>query len=86
MCSSDLAAANVIYMAGMKFGATGNESLTWAMNAWLPGIVCERYSRSRIVAFSTGCVYPYVNVHHGGATEATHETFAQLDELLTTLA
>ena len=44
------AAANVVYMAGMKFGATGNESLTWAMNAWLPGIVCERYSSSRIVA------------------------------------
>ena len=63
------AAANVIYMAGMKFGATGNESLTWAMNAWLPGIVCERYSRSRIVAFSTGNVYGLVPVASGGSVE-----------------
>lgn len=62
-------AANVIYMAGMKFGATGNESLTWAMNAWLPGIVCERYSRSRIVAFSTGNVYGLTPVDHGGSRE-----------------
>ena len=63
------AAANVIYMAGMKFGATGNESLTWAMNAWLPGIVCERYSRSRIVAFSTGNVYGLTPVENGGSRE-----------------
>jgi nucleoside-diphosphate-sugar epimerase len=63
------AAANVIYMAGMKFGATGNESLTWAMNAWLPGLVCERYSRSRIVAFSTGNVYGLTPVENGGSRE-----------------
>jgi nucleoside-diphosphate-sugar epimerase len=56
-------------MAGMKFGATGNESLTWAMNAWLPGIVCERYSRSRIVAFSTGNVYGLTPVENGGSRE-----------------
>jgi nucleoside-diphosphate-sugar epimerase len=63
------AAENVIYMAGMKFGATGNESLTWAMNAWLPGIVCEHYSRSRIVAFSTGNVYGLTPVENGGSHE-----------------
>ena len=63
------AAANVVYMAGMKFGATGNESLTWAMNAWLPGIVCERYSSSRIVAFSTGNVYGLTPVESGGSRE-----------------
>ena len=50
-------APNVLYLAGMKFGATGQESLTWAMNTHLPAIVCRRFARSRIVAFSTGNVY-----------------------------
>jgi len=62
-------APNVIYMAGMKFGATGQEPLTWAMNAWLPGLVCERYHRSRIAAFSTGNVYGLVPVEGGGSKE-----------------
>ena len=62
-------APNVIYMAGMKFGATGQEPLTWAMNAWLPGLVCERYHRSRIAAFSTGNVYGLVPVDRGGSKE-----------------
>jgi nucleoside-diphosphate-sugar epimerase len=65
---------NVIFMAGRKFGATGNEDLTWAMNAHVPAIVAEAFAGSRIVAYSTGCVYPYVNIHHGGATEATPTT------------
>jgi nucleoside-diphosphate-sugar epimerase len=60
---------NVIFMAGMKFGATGNEPLTWAMNVHVPAMVAEVYKRSRIVAFSTGCVYPFVPVESGGATE-----------------
>ncbi len=62
---------NVIFMAGRKFGASGNEDLTWAMNAHVPALVAEAFAGSRIVAYSTGCVYPYVNIHHGGATEAT---------------
>jgi nucleoside-diphosphate-sugar epimerase len=62
---------NVIFMAGRKFGATGNESLTWAMNTYLPGRVAEKYRNSRIVIFSTGNVYPLTPVSHGGATE-TH--------------
>ena len=62
---------NVIFMAGRKFGATGNESLTWAMNTYLPGRVAEKYRKSRIVVFSTGNVYPLTPVSHGGATE-TH--------------
>lgn len=62
-------AANVIYMAGMKFGATGNESLTWAMNAWLPGIVCRRFAGARIAAFSTGNVYGLTPVVRGGSLE-----------------
>lgn len=62
-------AENVIYLAGTKFGTTGNESFTWAMNAYLPGRVAERYKNSRIVAFSTGNVYPLTPVVNGGATE-----------------
>ncbi|MCZ6679517.1 MAG: NAD(P)-dependent oxidoreductase [Candidatus Poribacteria bacterium] len=62
---------NVIFMAGRKFGATGNEALTWAMNTYLPGRIAEKYRDSRIVVFSTGNVYPLTPVVHGGATE-TH--------------
>src|SRR5690606_10187010 len=62
---------NVIFMAGRKFGSTGNEPLTWAMNAHVPALVADRFRRSRIVAFSTGCVYPFVPVISQGATEAT---------------
>lgn len=66
--------SNVIFMAGRKFGSSGQEDLTWAMNAHVPAIVAEAFASSRIVAYSTGCVYPYVNVLHGGATEATPTT------------
>jgi nucleoside-diphosphate-sugar epimerase len=64
-------ARNVIFMAGRKFGSTGAESLTWAMNAYLPALIAERYRHSRIVAFSSGNVYPLVPVDSGGATEET---------------
>jgi nucleoside-diphosphate-sugar epimerase len=60
---------NVVYMAGMKFGSTGNESLTWAMNSYLPGMVCVKYRNSKIVAFSTGNVYPLTPVSYGGSVE-----------------
>ncbi len=62
---------NVIFMAGTKFGSVGNEPRTWAMNAFVPGIVAHKFQNSRIVAFSTGNVYPLVPVHSGGATEDT---------------
>lgn len=62
-------APNVLYMAGTKFGTTGNEPFTWAMNAYLPGRVAERYRNSRIVVFSTGNVYPLTPVEDGGPTE-----------------
>jgi nucleoside-diphosphate-sugar epimerase len=61
-------------MAGRKFGSSGHEDLTWAMNAHVPALVAEAFADARIVAYSTGCVYPYVNVQHGGATEATPAT------------
>jgi nucleoside-diphosphate-sugar epimerase len=62
---------NVVFMAGRKFGSTGHEDLTWAMNAHVPALVAEAFAASRIVAYSTGCVYPFVDVHGGGATEET---------------
>jgi nucleoside-diphosphate-sugar epimerase len=62
---------NVLFMAGRKFGATGNVPLTWAMNVHVPAMVAEVFHQSRIVAFSTGNVYPFVPVDSGGANEAT---------------
>lgn len=64
-------AANVIFMAGRKFGSSGAEHLTWAMNTLLPGYLAERYRDSRIVAFSTGCVYPFAAVVSQGPDEST---------------
>lgn len=64
-------AANIVYMAGAKFGMTGNEPHMWAMNALVPGLVASRFRNSRIVALSTGCVYPFVPVESGGPTEET---------------
>ena len=64
---------NVILMAGRKFGSTGNESLTWAMNGYMPGRVAEKFRSSRLVVFSTGNVYPLTPVSHGGCNrELTH--------------
>ncbi|TMI95891.1 MAG: NAD(P)-dependent oxidoreductase [Bacteroidetes bacterium] len=60
---------NVLYLAGTKFGTTGNESFTWAMNSYLPGRVAQKYENSRIVVFSTGNVYPLTPVLMGGADE-----------------
>lgn len=62
-------APNVVFMAGRKFGSTGSEWLTWAMNAHVPALVAERFARSRIVAFSTACVYPFVPTSGPGASE-----------------
>jgi len=62
---------NVVFMAAKKFGTTGAEHSTWAMNTFLPGLVAERYRASRIVAFSTGNVYPLRPIEQGGAIETT---------------
>lgn len=64
-------AENVIFMAGRKFGSSGAAHLTWAANAYLPARIAERYRHSKIVAFSSGNVYPLVPVTSGGATEKT---------------
>src|SRR5262249_30515596 len=65
---------NVVFMAGRKFGSSGPAGLTWAMNAHVPALVAATVAGSRTRAPSTGCVYPFVSVHHGGATEATPTT------------
>jgi nucleoside-diphosphate-sugar epimerase len=63
--------ANVIFMAARKFGTSGEEHLTWAMNTYLPGITAERFRHSRIVTFSTGNVYSLRSLSEGGAVETT---------------
>ena len=60
---------NVVSMFAMKFGSTGQEHQTWAMNSFLPGLVALKYHRSRIVAFSTGNIYGLVPVSRGGSME-----------------
>jgi nucleoside-diphosphate-sugar epimerase len=62
-------APNVVFMAGRKFGSTGLESLTWAMNSYVPALVCRRFPNSRIAAFSTGNVYGLTDVGRGGSRE-----------------
>ena len=62
---------NVIYMVGRKFGSTGQEHQTWAVNVMAAANVARHYRAARIAAFSTGCVYPIMDIASGGATEAT---------------
>jgi len=62
---------NIAYLAGFKFGASAAPHRTWAMNAYLPALVAERFTSSRIVALSTGNVYPQVPINSGGASEGT---------------
>ena len=64
-------ARNVVFMAGHKFGAVGDASFTWAMNVAVPFMVAEAFRDSRIVVFSTACVYPYISTETSGATEET---------------
>lgn len=61
--------ANIIYLVGMKFGTQDNPALTWAVNTLIPSHVAERFPESRIVALSTGNVYPFVPPDTLGATE-----------------
>jgi hypothetical protein len=63
-------APNVIFMAGRKFGSSDHAAQTWAMNTYAPALVAERFAAARIVAFSTGNVYPLSPARLGGPTEA----------------
>lgn len=62
-------AENIIYLVGLKFGTQENPALTWAANALIPSFVAQRYADARIVALSTGNVYPLSPVALGGLTE-----------------
>lgn len=62
-------AKNIIYLVGLKFGTQENPALTWAANALIPSFVARRYADARIVALSTGNVYPLSPVALGGVTE-----------------
>lgn len=63
-------APNIVFMTGMKFGSSGQQARTWAMNVFLPGMVARRFPNSRTVAFSSGNIYPMVPVQSGGCVEA----------------
>ncbi|MDE3126742.1 MAG: NAD(P)-dependent oxidoreductase [Gemmatimonadota bacterium] len=62
-------APNVIFMAGQKFGTADAPARTWMMNVVVPARCAGRYKTSRIVAFSTGNVYPLTPAARGGAAE-----------------
>lgn len=62
-------APNVVFMVGMKFGSVGAEALTWAINVYLPGMVAQRYAKSKIVVFSSGNIYKFVPTNSGGSDE-----------------
>jgi len=62
---------NLFYLAGTKFGTSDRPDRTWHSNTVIPALVAERFARSTIVVFSTGCVYPFASVASGGATEDT---------------
>lgn len=62
-------APNVVFMAGRKFGSSADQAATWAINSYLPGVICRRYPTSRIVAFSTGNVYGLTSPDSAGSKE-----------------
>jgi nucleoside-diphosphate-sugar epimerase len=61
---------NVFFLAGRKFGSSGDPDLTWAMNTVVPAQVAQHFRKSRVVAFSTGNVYPFVSPEQGGCVES----------------
>jgi nucleoside-diphosphate-sugar epimerase len=63
-------AANIIFMTGQKFGTAADASATWVLNVYVPTLVCRRFATSRILAFSTGNVYPFVPTDSGGSVES----------------
>ncbi|MEO6873867.1 MAG: NAD-dependent epimerase/dehydratase family protein [Opitutaceae bacterium] len=67
--------ANVEYLAGQKFGTDSAPDETWIQNTVVPALVAQKFRHSRIVVFSTGCVYPFTPTSGRGATEATPVAF-----------
>jgi nucleoside-diphosphate-sugar epimerase len=60
---------NVLFLAGRKFGSADRPDLTWAINTLVPAYVAQHFRAARIVAFSTGNVYPFVAANSGGSLE-----------------
>jgi nucleoside-diphosphate-sugar epimerase len=60
---------NVIFLAGQKFGTRSLPATTWVTNTVVPALVADRFRSSRIVALSTGNVYPLMSVAYGGSRE-----------------
>ncbi len=63
-------ADHIVSMLGFKFGTADNPSMTWAMNCYLPSVICRRYRDSRITAFSSGNVYGMIDVDSCGSRES----------------
>ncbi|MDB6168805.1 MAG: NAD-dependent epimerase/dehydratase [Verrucomicrobia bacterium] len=66
---------NVEYLAGQKFGTDSAPDETWIQNTVVPSLVAQKFRGSRIVVFSTGCVYPFSPVSGRGAVETTPVAF-----------
>jgi hypothetical protein len=75
-------ATNVLYLAGHKFGTASTPGLAWVQNTFVPALVAQRFCESRIVVFSTGCVYPFTPVTGPGSNE--HDPVAFLGEYAST--
>ena len=63
--------ANVLFLAGQKFGTTEAPEATWIQNTTVPAIVAAHFTASRWVIFSTGCVYPFAATDGPGCDEST---------------
>ncbi len=63
-------APHVVVMAGQKFGTSRDPAATWAVNAFLPGLVALRHHSSNMVVFSTGNVYPLTAARGSGSVES----------------
>lgn len=62
-------AENILYLVGLKFGTSANPSLTWATNTLAPSYTCERFPNAKIVALSSGNVYPVSSISGPGSLE-----------------
>ena len=65
------AVANLQYLSGQKFGTDGAPDETWVQNTVVPSNIARRFRDSRIVVFSTGCVYPLSPTDGPGANEGS---------------
>jgi nucleoside-diphosphate-sugar epimerase len=67
--------ANVQYLSGQKFGTDSAPGETWIQNVVVPALIAPKFRASRIVVFSTGCVYPFAAIDGPGANETTPVDF-----------